>query len=113
MSMYGEMDFMFQIVPIFIFVIAAILIGTIFINGIKHAEDKRKPIIPVEATVIAKRTKVWGDNSTTYYYVTFELLNGERMELKVPGDKYGFLVEGDKGILSFQGEIFVNFERKI
>lgn len=35
------------------------------------------------------------------------------MELKVDDSKYGFLVEGDIGVLSFQGEIFVSFERKI
>lgn len=111
--MFGGMDFMFVIVPIFILGIFMLIIGTAFANGIKYAKDKKKPIIPVEAKIVTKRTEVWGDHSNTSYYVTFELLNAERMELKVHDNQYGFLVEGDKGILSFQGDIFVSFERKI
>lgn len=35
------------------------------------------------------------------------------MELRVPGDAYGLLVEGDTGILSFQGTRYLGFERKM
>lgn len=110
---FGGTDFMFIVVPVFIFGIFILVIGTMFANGIKYAKDKSKPVIPVEAKIVSKRTKVWGEHSHTSYYVTFELINGERMELKVDDSKYGFLVEGDIGVLSFQGEIFVSFERKI
>ncbi|MGO4106596.1 DUF2500 family protein [Paenibacillus sp. YAF4_2] len=34
-----------------------------------------------------------------------------RVELAVRGDKFGLLVVGDKGILSYQGTRFKNFER--
>jgi hypothetical protein len=34
------------------------------------------------------------------------------MELFIPKNEVGMLVEGDKGILSFQGTRFISFERE-
>ena len=34
------------------------------------------------------------------------------MEFKVKDNEYGYLVEGDEGTLTFQGSIFVSFQRK-
>ena len=34
------------------------------------------------------------------------------MELKVPRGEFGLLVEGDEGVLSFQGTRYLGFERK-
>ncbi|MCD7839604.1 MAG: DUF2500 domain-containing protein [Erysipelotrichaceae bacterium] len=48
-------------------------------------------------------------SSTTYYYVTFELSSGDRMEFSVKGREYGMLVEGDKGQLTFQGTRYLGF----
>lgn len=47
-----------------------------------------------------------------FYYVTFEVESGDRMELHVPGREYGQLAEGDKGKLSFQGTRYLGFERR-
>jgi hypothetical protein len=33
------------------------------------------------------------------------------MELLVPGNQFGLLIEGDHGKLSFQGTRFLSFER--
>jgi len=33
------------------------------------------------------------------------------MELEIPRDEFGYLVEGDKGKLTFQGTRFLDFER--
>lgn len=35
----------------------------------------------------------------------------DRMELRVSGSEYGMLVEGDYGILSFQGTRYLGFDR--
>ena len=49
---------------------------------------------------------------STTYYITFEVESGDRMELKVKSYDYGMLVEGDYGVLSFQGTRYLGFERK-
>ena len=52
-----------------------------------------------------------GHHTYTYYYVTFEVDSGDRMELGVEDAEYGLLVEGDRGRLTFQGTRFLGFER--
>jgi hypothetical protein len=85
------------------------------------------PILEVDATVVAKRadvsmhhnnTAVGDDNhmnqsSSTYYYVTFEVASGDRMELAVRDTEYGLLVERDCGKLKFQGTRYLGFARKL
>ena len=50
---------------------------------------------------------------THSYHITFEVESGDRMELRVPVDEYGLIVEGDEGVLTFQGTRFLGFQRKI
>ncbi|NLL71516.1 MAG: DUF2500 domain-containing protein [Epulopiscium sp.] len=104
-------DVMFTIVPIIIFFGFIFIFGSIIYNAISVAKDKTKPIIPVKAKLVAKRTHVRGDHSHTQYYATFELENGERIEFLIPDHKVGYLTEGDIGILHFQGNLFVEFKR--
>ena len=51
------------------------------------------------------------DSSSTFYYTTFEVESGDRMELAVSGQDFGMLAEGDTGRLTFQGTRFKGFER--
>mgnify|MGYP000951229907 FL=1 len=51
--------------------------------------------------------------SSTTYYVTFQVESGDRIELIVPDDEFGMLVEGDTGRLTFQGTRYKGFEREI
>ncbi len=82
--------------------------------------DRNAPIDTIKAKVIAKRTDVSGshfhnDNLNminTHYYVTFELYNKERKEFIVDSDDYGLLIEGDEGMLTYQGIIFKSFDRQ-
>ncbi|NMA83452.1 MAG: DUF2500 domain-containing protein [Epulopiscium sp.] len=117
---FGGFDMMFTIVPIIIFFGFIFIFGSIVYNAISVAKDKTKPIIPVRAKVVAKRTHIrrghshgehHHSHSHTQYYTTFELENGERIEFAIPHHKAGYLVEGDNGILSFQGNLFISFER--
>ncbi|SCI82630.1 Protein of uncharacterised function (DUF2500) [uncultured Clostridium sp.] len=118
MGMFNIMSFIF---PIFFILFFGMFIFIIIRNVKEWSYNNKQPIIPVEATVISKRTNVshhhHGDthasSSSTTYYVTFQFDNGERLELSVSGEKYGLMAEGDKGVLSFQGTRFISFERKI
>ena len=49
--------------------------------------------------------------SSTWYYATFQVESGDRMELGIPDRDYGYLVEGDRGSLTFQGTRFLSFNR--
>lgn len=102
---------LFTLIPIMVFAVFVFVIGSMIVRGVKYAGDKTLPIIPAHAKIVSKRTQVWGEHSYTHYYATFELDNGQRVELKIPDREIGYLAEGDKGTLSFQGEIFVAFER--
>ncbi len=81
--------------------------------------NNKQPQLTREATVVAKRTDVSGGGSnsnfsaSTWYYVTFEVESGERIELSVMGSEYGMLAEGDRGRLTTQGTRYIDFERYI
>ena len=117
----------------FYILIAAVVIGG-FIYAIASGtktwiSNNNSPILTVDAVIVAKREDVSvhrhdnaGDatgahgfhtTSSTTYYVTFELENGERKELHVSGKEYGLLAEGDSGKLTFQGTRYKGFERTI
>ena len=85
-------------------------------------KDDRSPRIRVPATIVAKRTQMSGHHyghtthgmhhsHSNYYYVTFQMDTGDRMELHVPRNEVGLLVEGDRGMLTFQGSRYLSFER--
>lgn len=91
-----------------------------FARGIlQWNKNNHSPRLTVEATVVAKRTNVSRNrnrstgvhHTSTTYYVTFQVESGDRMELHVPGNEFGLMVEGDRGKVSFQGTRFLGFER--
>lgn len=53
----------------------------------------------------------YSTSSSTWYYVTFQVESGDRMEFSVIGSEYGMLAEGDCGKLSLQGTRYLSFER--
>lgn len=77
--------------------------------------NKQQPVVSTSAQVIAKRTEVSGSGggtaALTFYYATFETSDKERHEFSVSGKDYGLLIEGDQGILTFQGTRYKGFER--
>ena len=114
----------FDIVPAIIGIIFVIVIGIFvvaIVRGIaqwqrnNHAEQETH-----RACIVTKRIDVdhYGNgdkvsSSTTTYYVTFELENGERREFRVSGKLYGQLAEKDQGELQFQGTRFLSFQRNV
>ena len=114
---FGFPNFAFNLFPIFFLLVFGlvfgIIVGSIVQNSKKNRKNNSSPRVTAEATVVTKRTHVWGDHSRTDYYVTFQFPSGDRMELEVPHSQFGYLVEGDKGQLTFQGTRFLNFERTL
>ena len=111
--MFGLFDVLFPIMFIAVFGLA---FGMIVSSFVKSAKQNRKndasPRLTSEATVVTKRTHVWGDHSRTDYYATFQFESGDRLEMQIPHDQFGYLVEGDKGKLTFQGTRFLDFQRQ-
>ncbi|WP_217593921.1 DUF2500 domain-containing protein [Cohnella sp. GbtcB17] len=97
--------------------IVILVVGTflyIIIRGFSTwTTNNAADIITSPATVLDKRTEVWGGSgdtsSSTNYYVTFELADSTRIELPVRGDKFGLIVVGDHGQLTYQGKRFKEF----
>ena len=109
------LDFGFQAFNVMSLVIGACIICVIVFVVAKSVNQKAKndgsPRLTTYAQVVTKRTEVWGDHANTTYYVTFEVDSGDRMELKVTGEEFGMLVEGDAGTLAFQGSRYHGFRR--
>ena len=113
MAMFGIIDVVFPILFLAMFgLVFGIIISTLVRGRKQERKNDASPRLTSEATVVTKRTHVWGDHSRTDYYATFQFESGDRLELKIPRDRFGYLVEGDRGKLHFQGTRFLDFERK-
>lgn len=120
---FGLMEALF---PVFFFAVFAIVIVVFVVAIVKGVSqwhsNNQSPRLTVEAVVVSRHEDVsthyhnHGDGiqhttHSTTYYVTFEVESGDRMQFVVPHSEYGFLVEGDRGRLSFQGTRYLGFER--
>ncbi|WP_342504662.1 DUF2500 domain-containing protein [Sporosarcina sp. FSL K6-2383] len=114
-------NFMFSAIPVFIGIIFFIVFGFILvaiIGGInKWNKNNNSPKLTVPAEVVTKRTKTSGgsgdSSASTWYYVTFQVESGDRMELGMKGSEYGMLAEDDIGMLTFQGTRYLEFKRVV
>jgi len=97
-------------------VIMGIIVILIIYRIAKDYNSKRSnPTIAAAATVITKRQELsssgLNNSNYTWYYVTFEFDTRDRIELSVSGREYGLMAEHDKGMLTFQGNKFIGFDR--
>lgn len=112
----------FQLFNVMFFLIFFLILGMFLFMIVKGLstwnKNNQSPRLTVDATVVAKRTDVThhhgNDMAThsTWYYATFQVESGDRMEFAVDGMEYGMLAEGDTGKLSFQGTRYLSFERE-
>ena len=114
----------FEIMFMLMFLLVAGVIVFTIVRGIgEWNKNNHSPRLTVAATVVTKRTEVTHhhsdtngmghSHSTTWYYATFQVESGDRMEFAVGGGEYGLLAEGDRGQLSFQGTRYLGFEREV
>lgn len=123
MDGFSVMEILFPFFFFAVFGMVLIVLVVTLVRGIgEWHKNNNSPRLTVPAKVVAKRTSVshghhHGANghmhttSSTWYYVTFEVESGDRMELGVSGSEYGMLAEGDSGKLTFQGTRYLSFER--
>lgn len=107
---------------LFFVVFLGIFIYNFVMNISQWHKNNQSPRLSVNATIVTKRSHTshhhhhhnghMHTSNSTSYYVTFEVESGDRMELEVKSYDYGMLVEGDYGVLSFQGTRYLGFERK-
>ena len=126
-----QFESMFRLSFIFFIVMFVLVICFFVFAAVRAIKTKKKndasPRLTVDARVVAKRTAVsthqtpnagditgahgYTTTSSTSYYATFQVESGDRMELLVPYNVYGFLAEGDTGRLTFQGTRYLDFAR--
>ena len=123
-------DFLFNIFPILFFLVFFLVFGVIIVSLVRSARQWRRnnqsPVLTVDALVADKRMQVHHHahtmngpetapmthtTSSTSYFVTFQVESGDRMELPVPDQDYGMMIQGDHGKLTFQGTRFLGFQR--
>ena len=126
-SGFGSGFTIFQIMFTLVFVLVIGMFIVIAVKGISQwNKNNHSPRLTVPATIVAKRTNVshhhhhnhagtgmHHSSTSTTYYVTFQVESGDRMELHVAGHEFGMLIEGDRGMLTFQGTRYLGFERKL
>ena len=109
----------FSIMRIMVPVIFVLVFGIIIVTMVRGIgewnKNNQSPKLTVPVTVVAKRSDVHRGIETmhtfTSYYVTFQVESGDRMEFEVSDMEYGMLAEGDRGMLTFQGTRYLNFQR--
>ena len=116
---FSSFDAGFQLMSILFPIVFLCILGVfvaVAIRGISTwNKNNHSPRLTVAAAVVTKRTDVThrsctnDEHSTTWYYVTFEVESGDRMEFSVSGSEYGMLAEGDMGKLTFQGTRYLSF----
>ena len=112
---------------IMFFLVLGVIIYAVARSILTWHKNNNSPRLSVDAVAVTKRMNVSNHrhtnaddtagvhsgftSSSTYYYVTFQVESGDRMELSVSGQEYGMLAEGDRGKLTFQGTRYLGFER--
>lgn len=113
----------FSIISVLMKLIFILMVGIVIAKIIGHCLQwnykQQLPRCTVIATVVSKRTSIIYLSDTDHhhtsrrYFVTFKMKNGDRMEFCVSAPEYMRLTENNKGMLSFQGTRYMEFEREL
>lgn len=113
-----SVDFVNTVFPylyIILFTLVLIFLIYLFIRFIKNESyNHRAPLLKVKAEVVSKRREYFRQRRTIgfhYYFVTFEIEGGDRLEFRVDSGTFGVLLKGDQDYLSFKGTDFIDFVR--
>ena len=119
-------DVTFSIMQVIVPLMFALVFGFMIVTLVRGVgewnKNNQSPKLTVPATVVAKRSdahrypvstgNVQTMHTSTYYYATFQVESGDRMEFEISDMEYGMLAEGDRGMLTFQGTRYLNFRRE-
>ena len=117
----GLFESLFPIFFLLFFGVAIyMIVSTLAARARENRRNDASPRLTVPASVVAKRAQVGSSAAThtssthynTRYFATFQFESGDRLELPVAATEYGLLVEGDHGLLSFQGTRYLGFQRQ-
>ena len=119
-----------DLIPIFFCLMFAVAFGLIIGTAVKASREKKAndaaPVQELEARVASRRSHVSsalqsvdretadvrGLTARVTHYITFQMQNGEEMELQVSAADYEQLTEGEQGVLSLQGSRYLGFTRQ-
>ena len=119
-SGFGARGGAFALIPLFMSIvpIGFVVLGVFLLRSAlkKTKKFQQAPILGRAAVVCGKRTQVSGgsgdSSASTNYFLTFELEDGERVELGCLGGKlYGQIKEGDAGVLYSKDVLALDFDR--
>ena len=118
---------MFELTNTFMIMFMVVFISILVFNIVSGIstwnKNNHSPRLSVPAVIVDKRQYTthynhavgeggYSTSSSTTYYVTFQFESNDRIELSVSGGEYGLLVQGDEGMLTFQGTRYISFERQ-
>ena len=129
---FDSFDTTFSIMSILFPIVFLCILGFFIVTIVRGIgtwnKNNHSPQLSVTARVVSRRTEVshhsfanggdvtgsqsYSTSSSTWYYVTFQVESGDRMEFSVDGREYGMLAEGDTGKLTFQGTRYLSFVRE-
>ncbi len=82
----------------------------------QKAEDAKHPVVTNAAMLVDKQQNTSGGFirlGRTEYLGLFEFADGTRVKLRMSPDEYSQLLEGERGMLTYQGTRFMNFDRQM
>lgn len=113
-----------------IVIVCLLTIGILFIvavmsmvNGLKEKRAANNSRITIKAKIVGKRTSLYSaikrseqviyNNSAedSCYYITFQLEDGRRDELRVSAKDYGIIMVGENGLLVTEETKFIEFKK--
>jgi hypothetical protein len=103
------------VILILLIILIVFIVAGLTAAGKRLIQNLGASVLSDTVTVVDKRTHVYGQsgNSSTRYFVTFELPDRSRLEFRVIGTVYGQLTAGDTGVLTWRGTWFKGFQREI
>ena len=117
MELFGISFIIFLLMSLF----SSLAFGAVFVFIIVYAVKQKSkndsaPRVTLEARVVDKRTVSHRHHHNDhmshrhyYHYVTFELQDGQRTELRVSLCEFESLAVADEGALTLQGTRFISF----
>ena len=108
---------MFDMVYVMLFFTFGLLMLVVVKRIIEWGRNNASPRLSVNARIVNKRMETHHNHDDDYhhdyhtYHITFEVQSGDRMQFRVSRSEFGLLIEGDEGVLYFQGTRYLGFER--